>query len=498
MRVINRTVNFKAGNFDTFIKFKNPRNRAGYYSYDDIGMAQRIVDVYRGKFIYVIGDDIFYFWNGTVWQPDKKLMIKQCFNSVMEALPLEPPHADDSIGLGGSESEAKRKFIVREHSHAGKKNAIEEIKPLVPVEAEMLDADESLINTPTGVLKADFNARKIHFVPHNSDFLLTKITNGSVSARPYEGSRWQQFLNEVFLGDLETIEFVQRAVGYSLFGHGKNQLMFVLFGDDKDDSKNGSNGKSVFLNAISNALGDYAWKMNPDSIIAGRKGSNGSSATPDIVALKGKRFVTTSELENGAKLDEAFIKSLFSGEPINARRLYRENINFMPIFTLWLSTNYKPKVDGTDDGIWRRLVYIPFLAKFSATSQPKIDINLPAKLDAERDIIFRWIIEGAQKYLEDESNRLIIPQQIKKIGEMEMKRQDVVAWFVSECIELTDDQNDCLKSAAIKDTYLIWAKANNVKMTAETFLKHFRESFSDRYKRRSNSRYYIGMKLSGN
>ncbi|GAW98318.1 DNA primase family protein [Secundilactobacillus mixtipabuli] len=486
------------GNFDTFIEFENDRNESGYYSYDDIGMAQRMVDSFKNQFIYVPDMKSFYYWNSTRWEVDKNLFLEQCFNAVVEHLSGEPSHADESIRSGSNETEAKRRFIAKERSHSGKKNAIEEIKSLVPVAVEHLDADENLINTPSGVLKVDFDNRRIDVISHNPEFLLTKITNGCIDNFPYEGSRWEQFLNEIFLWDLEIIEFVQRAVGYSLVGLGRNQLMFILFGDDTDDRKNGSNGKSVFLNAISNALGDYAWKMNPESIIADKRFSNGSGASPDIVSLQGKRFVTTSELESGTKLNEALIKSLLSGEKQNARPLYKGNINFRPTITVWLSTNYKPQLVGTDSGIYRRLVYIPFLAKFSATSDPKIDVRLSDKLDEERNVIFQWIIDGARKYLENEAYQLVIPKKIQDISEMERKKQDIVGWFIEDRIKITHDKNDRLTSTLLLNEFEVWAKANNQSISRDKFSKLFSQRFLKNKGHSSFGSYYSGMRLLDN
>lgn len=486
------------GNFDTFIEFENERNESGYYSYDDIGMAQRMVDSFKNQFIYVPDKKSFYYWNSTKWEIDKNLFLEQCFNAVVEHLSSEPSHADESIRSGSNETEAKRRFIAKERSHSGKKNAIEEIKSLVPVAVEQLDADENLINTPSGILKVDFNKRRIDVIQNNPEFLLTKITNGCIDNCPYEGSRWEQFLNEIFLGDFEIIEFIQCAIGYSLIGLGRNQLMFILFGDDTDDRKNGSNGKSVFLNAISDALGDYSWKMSPESIIADKRFNNGSNATPDIVSLQGKRFVTTSELESGTKLNEALIKSLLSGEKQNARPLFKSNINFRPTVTLWLSTNYKPQLVGTDSGIHRRLVYLPFLAKFSATSDPKIDLRLSDKLETERNIIFQWIIDGARKYLENEAYQLVIPKKIRDIGEMERKKQDIVGWFIEDSIKLTGDPNDRLTSTSMLNKSEVWAKNNNQSITRDKFSKLFSQRFTEHKRHSSSGSYYAGMRLLDN
>ncbi|MCH5463489.1 hypothetical protein HC026_11980 [Lactobacillus sp. LC28-10] len=492
------------GDFNTFIKSKNSRVKTGYYSYDDTGMAERVVDSFHKQFIYIKPEDTFHYWNKKVWKLDNSLVIAQCVNQVVEKLPQEPVHVDSKITDSTNKTDekkltedaitAKRKFITRERNHRGKVSAIEEIKPLVTVEPDKLDADNSLTNTPAGIVKADFTHREIKLIPHDPKYLLTKITNGgSTTEHPYKGSRWEQFLKEIFLGDVELIEFMQRAVGYSLIGLGKERKMFILYGDDTDDSRNGSNGKSVFLDAISNTLGDYSWKMNPDSIIAAeKKFSNGSNATPDIAALKGKRFVTTSEIEDGAKLNEARVKSLTSREPQSARELYKSETNFIATFTIWLSTNYKPQLNGTDAGIWSRLVYVPFLAKFTETSDPKIDIELPAKLDAEQDIIFDWVIDGAEAYLKD---GLCIPQQIIDNNEHEKNKQDIAQQFIDDCLEVTDDSNDKVSTPEIRVAYNEWSKTNHQSLSFQRLSKRLKDKLGNNYQRSNGQRLYVGVKL---
>lgn len=473
-----------------------------YFSYDDTGNAQRFYHAYRDKFIYLAPQKEFRFWNGKQWKLDDNRVIFRCYEEVVKHLAYEPLHVSKDLLQSEKDTDKdmvkaiKKKhssFMSRSRSHSGKVNAVEEIKTIVAIQPNRVDANDELINTPNAVIEVDPASQAIQLIKHDPKQYLTKITNGGIVKEMPQHTRWQQFLNEVFLGDIEIIKFMQRAIGYSLIGRGRERKLFILYGNDDSDDNNGSNGKSVFTQTISNVLGDYAWKMKPETLIVNQASFNsGAAASPDVANLEGKRFVTTSELANKAKLDEAKVKSLTSGEMQNARRLYSDETNFMPLFTIWLTTNYKPEINGTDSAIWKRLVYVPFLAKFTEDTEPKLDVNLPDKLAKESDAIFTWIVQGAREYLQ---RGLDIPQAILDNNVAERAKQDVVQRFAKECLVITNQESDQLHTAEIADVFMEWVRANRINYSKTKFYKVFSERFASNYKRTNGSRVYVGMRF---
>lgn len=474
------------GNFNAFISSKDK-----YYGYDDTGNAERFVDSYPNKFIYVVPENAFHYWNKKVWKLDDSRVVQRSLDEMVKALPREPirlvltgdPKKDQ--GLESKVTKAHNLYISKSRSHRGKANAIEEIKTQTVIDPSKLDANPNLINLTNGVLIVDFKNRKLGLKAFDPKYYLTKITNGGLIDDSLKTSRWKQFLNEVFLGDIEIIEFMQRAVGYSLIGLGRERKMFILYGVTAGD-QNGSNGKSVFLQAISDALGDYAWKTRPEVITQSNNDSGGMNATPDIADFEGRRFVTTTEMKSGAKLDEARVKSLTSGEKQNARQIYKTARNFDTQFTLWLSTNYKPEISGTDKAIWNRLIYVPFLAYFPDSEADK---DLLSKLHDEYDEIVSWVLYGAESYLE---SGLQIPQQIKAHGLRERKQQDVVQHFVDDCLVITSS-DERLTSGEIGQVFKEWQMANGTRYSETLFFRQFKEKFIDRFKNSHGKRMYVGM-----
>ena len=190
-------------------------------------------------------------------------------------------------------------------------------------------------------------------MPHDKSLMLSKSTNIDCDLE-HEPERWLKFLDEIFLGNKELIHYVSLAIGYSITGDIKEQCFFQCWGD-------GSNGKGVFFDVMYKMLGDYAINSQADSILAKKYGAN-NGANNEIARMNGARFVRTNETNDGTAFNEALVKQLVGGDVTTTRFLYGEFFDFYPELKLWINTNYKIGVKGTDKGIWRRNILIPFNA----------------------------------------------------------------------------------------------------------------------------------------
>ena len=181
-----------------------------------------------------------------------------------------------------------------------------------------------------------------------------------------QAPRFTQFLDEIFNGDRELIEFVQRSVGYALTGYTTEQCFWVLYG-------RGANGKSTLLKAMSDAVGDYGYTA-PFSTFE-RYQRNG--IPNDLAALAGRRFVISSETREGTKLNEGRLKSMTGGDALTARFLNQEYFTFQPMLKLFLSVNHKPTIEDLSLGWWRRVRLVEFKQTFA------LDKTLADTLKAE-------------------------------------------------------------------------------------------------------------------
>jgi putative DNA primase/helicase len=187
------------------------------------------------------------------------------------------------------------------------------------------------------------------------------------------------------MGDQEMIGYLQRAAGYSLTGKTEEHVLFMLFGP-------GCNGKTTFVETLRHVLGDYA---KASDFLTFMQNKSSSGPRNDLAMLCGARLVTAAESEDGRQLAESFVKQVTGGDKVTARFLYGEHFEFVPTFKLWLLTNHKPTIRGTDEGIWRRIRLIPFNARIP---DDKIDHKLLEKLKSEDSGILLWSMEGLMDY----------------------------------------------------------------------------------------------------
>jgi putative DNA primase/helicase len=251
--------------------------------------------------------------------------------------------------------------------------------PRVLREPGDFDRSRELLNTLSGTI----NLSTGEVQKHRREDHITRLIDLSYD-RAAKAPAWSKFLNRV-IPDRSLRDFLQTAIGHSATGDVSEHHFYILYGT-------GSNGKSTFIEALTSVLGDYAGKTSTDALLAK---NTGGTATPDVANLKGKRFVTAEETEEGARLNESLVKSLTGGDSITARYLNQNPFTFLPTHKLWLSTNHRPIIRGTDYGIWRRVKLIPFAEKIDGSEK---DQKLPQKLQAERAGILAWIVAGAVRW----------------------------------------------------------------------------------------------------
>ena len=120
-------------------------------------------------------------------------------------------------------------------------------------------------------------------------------------------------------------------------------------------------------------------------------------ATPDLARLFGCRLVTINETENADHLNESRVKFITSSDIITARNLYEKLFDFVPTHKTILTTNHRPIVRGTDEGIWRRIHLWPFTTTIPESERDKNFRD--EKLLPELAGILNWALEGLTDYL---------------------------------------------------------------------------------------------------
>lgn len=279
--------------------------------------------------------------------------------------------------------------------------------------------------------------------------------------------RFVQFLDEIFIGKKDLIRYVQQLFGQSLLGEVTEHILPVLWG-------NGRNGKGTFIGLLQRILGPYSTTLPADRLVS----SKGSSRDVERVnaSFHGNRLVIAQESGNSAYLDESFVKTATGGDRLSARRLYAESFDFEPQHTLCLVTNHKPQIQGKDDGVWGRLRLIPFQAQFMVGKDgaSKPDPYLGEKLWAERDGVFRWLLDGLQDY---QTNGLLTPAEVMAATAQYREDEDRMLLFLDEWMMPVAE-----KSVAIThvfQSYRVWCEQEEgakLTMKRKTFVEALKDS----------------------
>ena len=338
-------------------------------------------------------------------------------------------------------------FVMKRRDYKYVVSALNAAKPMLAVSVADLDKDENLLNTPYATYDLSKGIEAGAF-PHNPEDLITKITNVSPSDDGKE--LWDQCLELFFSGDKELIDYVQMVVGMAAVGKVYQEHLIIAYGS-------GANGKSTFWNTISRVLGTYSGKLSAETLTVGCK----RNVKPEMAELKGKRLIISSEMEEGMRLNTAVVKQLCSTDEIFAEKKYKAPFAFVPSHTLVLYTNHLPKVGANDDGIWRRLIVIPFNAKIVGDS----DIKNYADFLYEKagGYILKWVIEGAKKAIAA-NFKTTFPRCVQEAIKAYREENDWLGHFIEECCDV--DPSYLEKSGELYQKYREYA-ANNGEFTRQ-------------------------------
>lgn len=431
----------------------------------DAGAAERFARLHGGEVRFDHRRQRWLLWQGHRWAPDADAAVTRL------ALDFARAWQRSALDLEDREKrEATAKFALkleRRDSLMAMLALARALKPIADA-GDQWDTDPWLLNTPSGTV----DLRTGDCRPGRPEDRLTMST--AVTYDPEAGCpRWELFISEIFAGDVELVTFTQRAIGYSVTGITSEQALFLLFGT-------GSNGKGTLANTLKRLLGDYAWNM-PFATVEMKD----RSAIPnDLAALMGRRFVTASETNDGARLNEARVKTLTGCDPVTARFLHGEFFTFEPVGKYWLSVNHKPIVRDDSFGFWRRLRLIPFTQRFD------LDPTLADTLHAEGPGILAWCVRGA---LEWQRVGLQAPASVIAATREYEADSDPLSAFLAEACEL--DPGSEVGARDLYEHYLRWATLHGLGDRERLSSTAFGRKMSDRLaaSRTRTGKVYFGI-----
>jgi putative DNA primase/helicase len=444
------------------------------FNLTEMGNAERLVHRNGLNLKYCIEFMEWLIWNGNTWIEDNKKQIERIAIKTFREMYLEASKVDDidrrnQLMKWAQSTEKSSVFL----------NSIARAEAMLPISQVELNTDRYMLNCSNGIV----NLRTGELLPHNRDFFMTKNTHIEYDSSA-DCPTWKGFLENIMKDEEENIkheliEFLQKAIGYTLTGDTSEQVAFFLWGT-------GRNGKSTFINVVKDILGDYGKQTNSDTFTSKM---NDNGINNDIARLHSARFVSAVESEDGQKLSEALIKQLTGGEPITARFLRKEFFEFLPEFKIFFTTNHKPIVKGDDEGIWRRIRLIPFT---HTIPKENVDKHLPEKLRKELPGILKWAVDGCIKWQQEGLGE---PDEVKAATDEYKEEMDLLSNFLSEhCVVLPDAKvavNDIHKA------YMNWAEENGeYPMKQRVFSSRLQMRGFSKRKSTGNRTFFFGIGLA--
>jgi len=443
--------------------------KKGLIQFTDSTNAMRLVKEKGTDIRYNAAWKKWLVWNGKYWEIDeggvmiheKGLeMVRNIYDELLKTADYRERIEIEKAAIM-SESVRRRKAFVE---------AATWIKHL-RIKTEEMDVNPWLLNVKNGTI----DLLSGEFREHRQEDLITKIANVEYDPKA-DCPMWKKFIREIMNYKGEIIKFLQTAAGWSLSGDISEQIMFILYGT-------GANGKSTFLNTIMYLLGDYATSTFTETFMK----KSGDNNTNDVARLRGTRFVATTEVEQGRKLSEPLIKKITGNDQMTARFLYGEFFNFMPTFKIFMATNHKPVIKGTDHGIWRRIKLIPFMTRITEDKQDK---HLEYKLRDEASGILNWLLEGAAIW---QKEKLQTPKVVTSATDEYREEMDVIGNFLNErCIQKKGVKTNIRK---LYKVYSEWCDENNEHAVSERFFTLRLKEMGFTQCRSSTERFWVGVGL---
>lgn len=316
------------------------------------------------------------------------------------------------------------------------------------VDENDMDAMEEFIAVENGLV----NLKTRDLVPNAPDALMVKYCNVRYDPSA-DCPTWRKCVSTWF-GSEEVAWYMQKVLGKMLAGRPDEEAFYLLIGD-------GANGKSSFLETISEVMGGYSKALSDETVI-GRKGTPASGHRADIVRLQGARFVYCSETGSGESFRAADLKRISGGDKISARGAYAAEVKEFPArFTLFIATNFAPNMQGADNAMRRRIRLIDFPHDFE--NDPKYRAmrikGLSQVLKAERSGIFNWLLEGREGELKE---GLVVPKSVQDASNAYVDSHDLVTqWFDERCeIGRPEKENDP-STKDLFESYCQWLESMN-------------------------------------
>lgn len=418
-----------------------PKRAISGFPADEFALLDLFAERVRDKLLFETDSARWLVFDQPVWIQDDAKAVQVARQEIMSLLDLSKDQKD----------QVSAALISRFATPAGVRTLLRNAQdcPSLTVKADAFDQRPDLLPVENGVI----DLRDGSFRDGDPGERLMRKTRAAFDPAA-KCPHFKEFIKFVTCGDEEFALYLQRALGFTVFGHTKDQVYFLPYGNTR-------NGKGTLFRTLAHVLGSYVTVVSPNLLSKAYSG-NPQGPSPALMALRGARMYQCGEGEERHRFDTAFIKQLSGNDPITARSNYGEQTQFTPTGKLWLSANHLPDLQQEDEAMWRRTVVLPFNAQ---VTHP--DNGYENRLFSESSGILNWLIRGAKSYHRD---GLGTCTAVKKAIAAARRSADHVADWVSVCCE--PDQDERIQSSTAYDSYRGYCKRVGAQpMTVQRFAK---------------------------
>ncbi len=417
----------------------------------DIGNATLFAAQHQKHLRYYVARGVWLVWNGKHWEDDDSKEVARrgvltC--DVLRRMALDLPLSDEIDAKGkrveNRESRDRAAALAWALASRSKERRAAMIEGATAHQAFVvrpkdLDSDPYLLNTPNGVVDLRDRTRK----PHTGEtraLLMTRMCGAEYHPEA-ESEAWKGFLATLTGGDSDLESYLQRTLGYAIFGAWREKQFWFAYGPP-------DGGKSTLLSIVGKVLGTYA--MSADQATWMQHTSVGGNRG-DLVRLAGARLVTTSEITPGVKFDPALMKKVTGGDPITAAAKFEGDVEFRPSFALWLAGNDRPMISATDDGMYRRLRCVPFTHQ---VPEEKQDRELVEKIvEGHGSAVLRWLVDGWSLWREKGIGTC---DAVARASKEYRESMNPLLDFAEEKLKITLDKDHAIEAGLLFEEYQQW------------------------------------------
>ena len=453
-----RNCSIKPKDIEEKLKQIQPDKDSRFNQLNDMSDGALFAEVFSGVARYNVTSKQWYVYNGTVWVKDEgDLTVSQLMKLLQKALAV---YALENVDVTHDPGEAFYDHIKRLGGKNKRDTIIADARGFRPITNRDLDRQPYLLNCQNYVL----DLKDMKALNHSPELMLSKVANvkyekGAVS------TEFVKFINEIMRGDQEKIRYLQKLIGYALTADTSEEACYFLYG------KTTRNGKSTLVETISYMLGGsdgYALTMAPETLAS--KDKNSRNASGDVARLEGCRFLNVPEPPKRMILNVEMLKNWTGHDTITARNLYEREREFLPVFKLFMNTNFLPLV--TDETFFSsdRVRVITFDRHFDPKEQ---DRSLKVRLRSPENLsgILNWCIEGLKMYYEE---GLEPPECVIRSTEEYRETSDKIGQFIQEALEPAQTH------ITLRDTYVAysnWCRESGFGVDSK---KNFKEDMNGR------------------